>query len=384
VPAAQRIEDALWRAAERALPAAALSHRALVRAVMERTRRYTSERERLDEPLGPAEEAGDLAARALFFAVTDSAKVSVPLGELFGRGLLPAGDAPLRVLDLGAGAGAMTLGAAAFLADAGRPVDLQVTAIDRDRPALALLSAAAADLGAALGGRVAVEARHGSLRDLAPAPGSADLVLCGSVLNELDEATRLLVIERALAAAGERGAVVVIEPALRQTSRDLHRVRDRVIERRLGHVFAPCTRGAAPCPALQRERDWCHEDRPAALPARAAQIAAATGLRDGGMKFSYLVLRREPAGLVEPAAGRTALRLVSDPRKLKGRRACLACGDGGWVELRLLARRRSEMNRGFERARRGDVALVDGPAPERLRDLGQDEAVEIVSPAGRT
>src|SRR5690606_31900265 len=215
VPAAQRIEDALWRAAERALPAAALSHRALVRAVMERTRRYTSERERLDEPLGPAEEAGDLAARALFFAVTDSAKVSVPLGELFGRGLLPAGDAPLRVLDLGAGAGAMTLGAAAFLADAGRPVDLQVTAIDRDRPALALLSAAAADLGAALGGRVAVEARHGSLRDLAPAPGSADLVLCGSVLNELDEATRLLVIERALAAAGERGAVVVIEPALR-------------------------------------------------------------------------------------------------------------------------------------------------------------------------
>ncbi|HWM86210.1 MAG TPA: small ribosomal subunit Rsm22 family protein, partial [Kofleriaceae bacterium] len=295
------VEEALWHAAA-GLPAAALAPGALGRAVVARSLRYTSERELLDAPLdGPAESA-DLAARALFFAVADATKVMVPLAELERGRLLPA-RAPLRLLDLGAGAGAMTLGAAAYLAGIGRALDLSVVAIDRDRGALALFEGAARHLAQALGGRIALERRADLLRDAALPPGAYDLVLAGGVLNELDEATRISLVERGLTALDEGGALVLIEPALRETSRDLHRLRDHLLASGRAHVFAPCTRAVAPCPALARERDWCHEDRPLALPPRAARLAQATGLRQGGMKFAYLVLRRagDPLAAVDPS-----------------------------------------------------------------------------------
>ena len=375
-----QVEEALWHAAAASLPPAALAHGELVRAVVERSRRYTSERELLDEPMGGAQEAADLAARALFFGVADAAKMSVPLAELDRSDLVPA-RAPLRLLDLGAGAGAMTLGAAGYLASTGRAVDLAVTAVDRDRPALTIFEAAARHLTGALGGRIEIERRAELLRDARLAPGGFDLIVAGGVMNELDPATRLALVERALAALDGGAALILVEPALRETSRDLHRVRDHVLAAGLARVFAPCTRAAAPCPALARERDWCHEDRPLALPPRASRVAKATGLRDSGMKFSYLVLRRAPDPLVAAPEGRAALRVVSEPKRLKGRRECTGCGDAGWVHLRLLGRHRGDTNRSFERVRRGDVIVIDRDAgrPGEIRDIRADETVDRVS-----
>ena len=203
----------------------------------------------------------------------------------------------------------------------------------------------------------------------------------GTVLNELDPASALDLVRRALAAVTDDGAVILIEPALRETSRALHRLRDQILEEGAATVFAPCTRRIAPCPALADPRDWCHEDRPLPLPPRAAELASATGLRDSGMKFSYLVLRRRPDPLVPEAAGRVALRLVSDPRKLKGRRECVGCGEGGWVQLRLLSRHRSPATRSLERARRGDVLVVPGPAPAGRRDLTAGDQPERIEPS---
>jgi ribosomal protein RSM22 (predicted rRNA methylase) len=224
--------------------------------------------------------------------------------------------------------------------------------------------------------------RTESLRDAAIGSDRFDLILAGTVLNELDPVGRRSLVERALTALDPRGAVILIEPALRETSRDLHQLRDDILAREVAHVFAPCTRTAAPCPALARERDWCHEDRPLALPPRAARLAAVTGLRDDGMKFSYLVLRRRAEPLFATPPGHTAYRLVSEPRKQKGRRECLACGDSGWVALRLLSRRRSEQTRRFERARRGDLVVLDTPVEPPRHDLGTaDREIEIVSPA---
>ena len=132
-----------------------------------------------------------------------------------------------------------------------------------------------------------------------------------------------------------------------------------------------------PCPALIDERDWCHEDRPLALAPRTAALAAATGLRDTGIKFSYLVLRREPDPIALPPPGRAALRVVSEPRKAKGRRELTACGEAGWVALRLLTRHRSDATRPFERARRGDLIIVPEPAADR--DITSADEVERVA-----
>lgn len=339
------IEDALWAAAPR------VDRRALVAAIEDRSRRYTSERDRLGDAAG----AADLAARAVFFSVADAAKIAVPVAELARAGALPA--SPWRVLDVGAGCGAMTLGLLAAAGDAA----LEVDAVDSDRAALEVMRAA-------VGARAAVRAEVADVRRHRPPAGAYDLVVAGSVLNELPEPERAPLVQAWLAALRPGGAVIVIEPALREVARALHRVRDAVLAAG-AYVFAPCTTQRARCPMLEDDRDWCHEDRGVELPPRAAELASATGLREGAMKFSYLVVRAEPAAQVP---GGRALRVVSNPYAQKGKLELYGCGDAGRCLVRLLRRNRSDTNRAITRARRGDV-LVLGDRD----DLQPDDDVEL-------
>lgn len=388
------IEDALWRAAEAVLPARVLGSRSLERAIIERSRRYTSERESADwlAPVpAPGRDPADVAAHALFFTVADAPKVVLPLAELDRRGLLApgaSGGQDIRIVDLGAGAGAMTLGAVDYLLATGAlgQRGLEVRALDRDQRALAIMQRALADIAAHRGVRIALTVETGDIVRTHLAAGRADLVLAGSVLNELGADTRLPVTRAMLAAARPDGAVILIEPALRETARSLHELRDQLIETGAARVFAPCIRTAAPCPALERPDDWCHEDRPTSLPPRAARLASLTGLRTHGLKFAYLTLRHQAAAQVEVTAAdpggtgagdRVALRLVSQAMRSKGKRECYACGERGRVLVRLLRKQRGPDTRAFERAHRGDVVVV----PERLSaggDIASGDAVEVV------
>ena len=207
-----------------------------------------------------------------------------------------------------------------------------------------------------------------------------DLIVIGTLLNELPAADRLALVERALAAVAEDGAVIAIEPALRDTSRALHELRDAILARG-GHVFAPCTRRTAPCPALADPDDWCHEDRVLQLPPRTAELARLTHLRDGGMKLAYLVLRRHALDLVDDPR---AWRVVSAPMPAKGKLELIGCGAPGRVPLRLLRRHRSPHNRDFERAARGDVLVVepDAIAEDRV-ELEGDTRVTRIEPSRR-
>ncbi len=362
------LEDAVRDATRVALGEAVLGASSLRAAVEDRSRRYTSERDRL---AAPKDKQADLAARAAFFTIADAMKVVVPLTELARTGALPAAR-PLRILDLGAGCGAMTLGLVAWLAK--QSIAAHVVAIDRDAPALGIAGRAVASFAASLGVEVQLETRSGDVRG--KLAGAFDLVLMGTVLNELTTAEALAVVEQAMQTISPDGAVIAIEPALRTTTRALHEIRDAAIAKGI-HVVAPCTRRTAPCPALADPDDWCHEDRPLTLPPRTAELARITGLRDGGMKFAYLVLRKEPRDLVE--AGDTAWRIVSAARIAKGKHEIMGCSAAGRIPLRLLTRHRTSTTKVFERADRGDVVILDGATqdPERV-EITKDVRVAIV------
>jgi hypothetical protein len=264
----------------------------------------------------------------------------------------------------------MSLGAAAVLGERA----LAITAIDRDVEALQIAERALARF-----------APHAAVTtcaaDVASAPfPAADLVVIGSVLNELPAGARVAIVERALAAIGDDGAVIVIEPALRETARSLHEVRDAMLVAGRAFVFAPCTRTCAPCPALADPDDWCHEHRTLALPPRAAELARTTHLRDSGLKFAYLVLRRTELPLVATPG---AWRVVGAPHAAKGKLEAYGCGDGGRVSIRLLRRHRSAINRAFADVRRGDVLVTPAePAGARV-ELLSETAIALVVPAGR-
>ncbi len=383
------LEAAVRAGARAVLGDAVLATGPLTRAIADRSQRYTSDRGRLS---APRDADGDLAARAAFFTIADAMKIVLPVTELARRDALPVkvghdastqdsearADRPLRILDVGAGCGAMTLGLIVALDRLGVATALDVTALDRDGRALDIAKRAITAL-ASTTGRVVTLAARGTDATRGDLP-AADLVLLGTVLNELTPDAALALVDRAFSATGPEGALIAIEPALRDTSRALHAIRDAMLSRG-AHVFAPCTRRCAPCTALIDPEDWCHEDRPLELPPATAELARLTHLRDSGMKFSYLVLRKQPRDLVEAGAG--AWRAVSAPFIEKGKRELIGCSDRGRVPLRLLKRHKSDATREFERAERGDVLVIAADPGDKRLEIEGTTTVERIDPLAK-
>jgi ribosomal protein RSM22 (predicted rRNA methylase) len=350
----------------------------LAQGVAELSRLYTREREGL---AGSRPAAGASAARLGFFLPRDMIKVFGPLEELRRAARFPA-RARLRVLDLGAGLGASTLGLSRFLCHAelgGRSIE--ATAVERDQGSARLMRAlcsAVAELADEFA-PIHVDVRASDLRNELSERGPFDLVLLGFVLNELflerpeaERAARRAELLRTLCARlAPDGALIVLEPALKQSTRELMHVRDLLRAESGGpFVFAPCVR-QGPCPMLAGERDWCHEALDFALPAPLAAVAQAAGLRYQGLSYAALTLTNQPRAFPETAAQR--YRVVSDPLRSKGKLELYGCGDPGYVRLTRLDRDASEHNRPFEALRRGDVAEL-GDAPR----VGRESAVRKV------
>ena len=192
---------------------------------------------------------------------------------------------------------------------------------------------------------------------------------------------RAELLEEAAGLLAPGGSLLVVEPALRDTSRALLRVRDLVVARGFA-VRAPCLfRGA--CPALLRETDWCHAERAIEAPPLVAQIAKAAGLRKEAVKMSYLILAAKGEAWAEPPPGRT-FRIVSEPLPSKGRLRYMGCGPEGRLGLSLQEKHVAEGNRRFESLLRGDVVEIVGAEPrgDGLA-LGEGSTVRVVSEAGR-
>ncbi|HEX7663220.1 MAG TPA: hypothetical protein VF407_01850, partial [Polyangiaceae bacterium] len=127
-----------------------------------------------------------LAARTLFFFPRDIAKGWGATRELARAGLLK--KPVLRVLDLGAGIGAMTWGLAHALADVTtEPMTIEAVLVDADAEALAIAKLVAERRAKV--GSVTVSIR--TERQIAPfsttvAGGPFDLVIAGQLVSELD------------------------------------------------------------------------------------------------------------------------------------------------------------------------------------------------------
>ncbi len=183
-------------------------------------------------------------------------------------------------------------------------------------------------------------------------------------------------LEEALAnLVADDGALVVVEPALRERTRHLHAVRDRMLERGKATVFAPCLHDAR-CPMLTIETDWCHEDLAVDLPAWTAPLARAAGLRWQGLTFSYLVLRkdrRRPVAAL-PSAHAVRFRVVSDPLRSKGKVELFICGeDGARRRIRQLDREVDEAHGQLGNVSRGDIVgmIAAEPGEEAIDERGR-------------
>ena len=354
-------------------------------------------------------------AYLLYFMPVNIAKVASVLVELasFPRG-------PLRVLDLGAGPGAASLAFLQHLSSSGTEAHsgTQVLAIDRNRDALCDAEAVWAAVssrreGAPLGSPPPAPTlgEAAPLGSPPPAPTSAgsghslrlqaqaldleragsrapwkgdtfDLILVVNVLNELfrdarDPLTRRVkLLVQLLDSLAPNGTLIVIEPALRETTRALHEVRDRLLAEGKANVYSPCLH-ERPCPALIKPEDWCHEERAWTPPPGVQDIDRQVGFIKDALKFSYVVLRKDGLTIVERAPD--IHRVVSERLVMKGEQRVWLCNETGRQLVGRLDKDRSERNAEFDQWDRGAIVRVDEidrrGAVGRLRANGHAEII---------
>jgi len=373
-----RLEEAIWQVAIREFGGRARKQREVVRAVLELSESYN----RGQPPGNPG--TMDLLASLVFFTVADMPKAALPLAELtLQRQLRPAVEgAPLRVLDVGAGCGGMTLGLLGLMDALGLGAPLEVTAVDSSARSLELMAMVidVARREEAVSREVRLNTRCHNLTRGLDGDGEVDLILVGNLLNELPSRARLPLVRRLLQRLSPGGHLLAVEPALKPTARDLHALRDAVLAEQGNTVFGPCTR-KGPCPALCGDRDWCVEKRPWRPPTALQRLIHASGLRRQNVTFAYLSVNRH--GATASGDRGDAWRVVSKPLRSKGKRELYLCGEPGRLLATRLNRHRSSKNNAMERLRRGHLVWLEEAQQngEQRLVLTGDTTVQSEDPA---
>jgi len=305
-----------------------------------------------------------------YFLPANSGKIHTPLRELSLSPKKTLDREKLRILDLGSGPGTSILGVMEFFAQEGLRPDIDFIAVDQVaenlREAEALFGACRPELypNATLKTlKTSVEQMH--------VEGRFDLVILSNLLNELfhsdgDRTEKRVAFMKSVLGRflAHDGSCIIIEPALRETSRGMLEVRDGLLEH--GYtVYSPCL-GSDRCPVLADPRDWCHEDVPWDPPGLIKELDKLVGLRKDSFKFSYLVLRKDGLSLAD-IHGKNAFRIVSEPLVSKGKKEFYICGHGMRKQATRLDKDTSPLNGPFENLKRGDIVVIEGLTDEGKR-----------------
>ena len=358
VSVSRRLLDAIHVSVE----GASGSPKQLAQAVSELSRIFTKERDRLSVSYLDSSQLG--AAYLQYFLPVNLAKIQRLLTEM----PTPELDESFSVLDLGSGPGTGALGVLDWWQQQALPYPLSVTAVDGSKAALRQARqlwdryCQAATVGAAslqsyegdLERRVWLE----QIKQRAP----FDLIILANCLNELFTGAqdsikmRTCLITEALSLLAPHGTMLIVEPALRETSRALLHVRDRLLQEKHCTVYSPCLHESG-CPALVNPTDWCHEERAWEPPTVIQQIDAEVGFIKDALKFSYLLLRNDGKTIVERRPD--VYRVVSELRVMKGEKRAWLCNEQGRQEVGRQDRLASPDNGAFDQWHRGAIVQIE-------------------------
>ncbi len=369
---------------------------ALAQAVVNLSRLFTTARATLsprylDDPV-------HASAYLSYFLPVNLSKVQVLLDELPNESSPETPDHPLAVLDLGCGPGTGALALLDWLwhHSPERAKSVSVLAADASHAPLRdtkrLWEAYCQEVGIASAGLRCVEGNlehplKGDLGKQIVRGGPYDLIIMANCLNELFPASvdppaeRAAVVAQLLPFLAPHGTFLIVEPALRQTARALHHMRNHLLKQGVCTVYSPCLHEGR-CPALDHPDDWCHEERPWQTPPAIAAIDREVGFIKDALKFSYLLLRTDGRTI----ATRTSqtFRVVSELRELKGDTRAWLCNELGRSEVGRLDRAASATNAVWETCQRGSIIRLDGVKRKEGSTLGRIPAegtVEIIRPA---
>lgn len=307
------------------------------------------------------------AAYTLYYMTANMLKLHVPLGEIALAGVFRE-RSDLSVIDLGCGPGTGLAGLVSWLPP---DCDLSYTGLDVLPQALDFTATLGVALKSVLPG-LHLSTMRADISRVRSHSASYDVVLMMNALNEIpDNARSVNALLRQMTKVN--GWVVLIEPALRSTSRRLLELRDTLVHEGWT-VYSPCFRQQH-CPALEAPQDWCHHEAAWERPEYIRTIDHMLGMVKLSLKFSYLVLNRHGATLAGQLDTANPCRVVSELAKEKGRSWCFACGEQGRVRLRRNTRDASASNAAMDTLNRYDIISVNNA---EARGDGQQVLPETV------
>ncbi len=355
--------------------------RSLAASVTRLSKLLTRDREGL--PVAYLKDPDLRSAYVSYFLPTNMKKIHLALTDLSLHPDWLLSKESFRILDLGAGPGTALLGLLAFFGQQARKSALSCVAVDRVAENLRIAEDLFASYCTNRGINATLKTIRADIESVDQITGGAfDLIIFSNVLNELfpfdeDRIARRtgltkMILDRNLA---PNGSCIIIEPALRETSREMLDVRDGLLGEGF-RIFSPCLTGAR-CPACRNPRDWCHEDIPWEPPALIKQIDRLTGLRKDALKFSYVVVRKDARSLSD-IFGTGSFRVVSEPLITKGKIEFFICGRGARKLITRLDKDRTARNIHFEKLMRGAIVSFEGLYDEGTRfKVGQSTGVII-------
>lgn len=384
---ASSLSSEVQRVLDKVSPERDLRSDALAQAVVHLSRLFTTERPALtsrylDDPV-------HAAAYLSYFLPVNLSKVQILLDELPNESSLQTPHRSMAVLDLGCGPGTGGLALLDWLwhRSPERAKSLSVLAADSSHESLQdakrLWEAYCQEVGISNEGLKCVEGNlehplKGDLGNQIMRGGPYDLMIMANCLNELFLAATDPSVERAAIVAqllpflAPHGSVMIVEPALRQTARELHRLRNHLLKQNLCTIYSPCLHERA-CPALDHPDDWCHEERPWQTPPAIAALDRKVGFIKDALKFSYLLLRKDGRTIVSRSP--RTFRVVSELRELKGEKRAWLCNETGRPEVGRLDRLASPKNAAVDDWHRGAIVQIER--------IVRKEREGKVSPVGR-
>jgi ribosomal protein RSM22 (predicted rRNA methylase) len=363
---------------------AGLPRTKVVQAVGELSRLFTKERSALSKRY--LEDPVFSAAYLQYFLPVNLSKIQVLLDEMPP----PELGMPFSVLDLGSGPGSGALAVLDWWQKRKHDGDLSLVAMDNARTALGqaqqLWDSYCESSGITTANLLIFQQdveRAEWIEHASPKAPFA-LIILANCINELSESVegRTALVTSALSLLAPHGTVMIIEPALRETSRALHCVRDRLLQGKRCTVYSPCLHENS-CPTLVNSDDWCHEERVWEPPAVIKQIDEEVGFIKDALKFSYLLLRKDGRTIVERRPD--VYRVVSELRELKGEKRAWLCNDQGRQEVGRQDRLASPQNAALDRWHRGAIVQIErivrkerGGKVSALGRIEKDATVQIV------
>jgi ribosomal protein RSM22 (predicted rRNA methylase) len=370
---------------------------ALAQEVVNLSRLFTTARATL--PPRYLDDPAHASAYLSYFLPVNLSKVQALMDELSEDSGMESSDHPMAVLDLGCGPGTGALALLDWLwyRSPERAESVSVLAADAShaslRDAEKLWEAYCKEVEISSKRLRCVEGNlehplKGDLGKQIVRGGPYDLIIMANCLNELFSASidppaeRAVVVAQLLPFLAPHGTIMIVEPALRQTARALHHMRNHLLKQGVCTVYSPCLHEEA-CPALDHPDDWCHEERPWQTPPAIAAIDRDVGFIKDALKFSYLLLRTDGRTIV--TRNPQTFRVVSALRELKGEKRAWLCNETGRPEVGRLDRKASPQNAAVDSWHRGAIVQIERIVRKErdgkvsvLGRIERDAAVQII------